>query len=122
MLGMLVAAYVLFRRKEYVRHAHFMPLAFGINIASYLLVMIPSLAMSASTFFVPPIVIFDVVSVVHIPTGAIAMLLSAFLVFRWASHSYATSGCKGKLLMRSTMITWSASILIGTSIYFMITS
>ena len=61
MLGMLVWAYHLYRKKQFMRHAHLMTLAFGMNIASFLLVMTPSIFMSAGTLLVQPITFFNVV-------------------------------------------------------------
>jgi hypothetical protein len=95
-----------------------MTLAWAVNIASFLLIMVPSLMVNANTFLVPPIVFFDVVSIVHIPIGAAAMLLSTFLVVRWALNSGQVSGCIAKWAMRTTMIAWVVSIVIGASIYF----
>lgn len=47
--------------------------------------------MNVGTFLVPPIIFFDAVSIVHIPIGATVMLLSTFLLVRWASP-YKTGG------------------------------
>jgi uncharacterized membrane protein YozB (DUF420 family) len=117
MLGMLVAAYLLFRRKRFIMHARLMTVAFGMNIISFILVMVPSLTANGGNFLVEPIMTFNVVSIVHIPIGIAAMLLSAFLIVRWASNSYKVGGCRGKWLMRATLLTWATSILIGISIY-----
>ena len=62
-------------------HAQLMTLAFGMSTITFLLVMVPGAA----------VIFFDVVSIVHIPIGAAAMLLSTFLVVRWASP-YKTGG------------------------------
>lgn len=72
-------------------HAQLMTLAFGMNTISFLLVMVPGLKMNAGTFLVSPLIFFDVVSIIHIPIDVAAMLLSTFMVFRWASR-YKTGG------------------------------
>jgi cbb3-type cytochrome oxidase subunit 3 len=117
MLFILGIAYYAFRSRRYLRHAKLMTFGWAVNIASFLLIMVPSLMMNAGTFLVPPIIFFDVMSIVHIPIGAAAMLLSTILVVRWAFNAGKVKGCMGKWPMRATMITWAASIVIGVSIY-----
>jgi uncharacterized membrane protein YozB (DUF420 family) len=118
LLLFLGVGYYAFRGRQYKRHARLMTLAWAINIASFLLIMTPSLMMNAGTFLIPPIIFFDVVSIAHIPLGATALLLSTYLVARWAFNSGRTNGCVGKWPMRATMLTWTASIVIGAAIYF----
>jgi len=93
-------------------------MGFAMILISFLLVMIPSLWMNYSTFLDPATVVFDTASIIHIPIGAAEMALGAVLVIRWARNDFKLTNMKAKWLMRSTMVTWVSSVLIGVAIYF----
>jgi uncharacterized membrane protein YozB (DUF420 family) len=94
-----------------------MAVAWFLNIVSFILVMVPSLITNVSTFTDPETPIFNASSIVHIPIGIAAFILSTYLVLRWAFNSGDIRKCFGKGLMRATMITWMLSLIIGIVIY-----
>ncbi|OPY32009.1 MAG: hypothetical protein A4E32_01618 [Methanomassiliicoccales archaeon PtaU1.Bin124] len=104
MLAFLLVAYMSFRKKRMNRHAQLTTVAWAMNVVSFLLVMIPSWSMTQSTILDPPITTFTVASLVHIPIGALGLILSTFLVVRWSLNSGNVQACYGKWLMRTTMV------------------
>jgi uncharacterized membrane protein YozB (DUF420 family) len=117
-LLMTVIGFLSFKKKKLQWHAELMTIAFAMILVSFLLVMLPSLVMSYMTFGNPSSVVFDVSSIIHIPFGIIGLGLGAYLVIRWARNDYIVNNMKAKFLMRATMVSWIANVLIGAVIYF----
>ncbi len=117
-LFMLGFGYLLFRMKKYLWHAQLMMIGFFMILASFLLVMLPSLWMTYTTFVDPNTVIFDTSSIVHIPFGIMGLTLGAFLVIRWARNNFSLANMKATWLMRTATAVWAANVLIGAVIYF----
>lgn len=115
---MVVIGYIFFRNKKYNWHAQLMTIGFFMIITSFLLVMIPSLLMTYTTFSDPNTVVFDTSSILHIPFGIAGLVLGGFLVIRWARNDYKLNNMKAKWLMRSTAVVWVVNILFGAAIYF----
>ena len=115
---MLMVGYFFFRTKKYLWHAQFMTIGFFMILVSFLLVMLPSLWMTYTTFLDPSTVVFDASSLVHIPFGIVGLMLGGFLVVRWARNNFSVANMKATWLMRGTTIAWAANVLLGAVIYF----
>ena len=119
---LVIIGYALFRNKKFNWHAQLMTIAFFMIITSFLLVMVPSLWMSYTTFLDPTTVVFDASSIIHIPLGLAGLVLGGFLVIRWARNEYKLTNMKAKWLMRSTAGLWVMNVLLGSVIYFTMSS
>jgi hypothetical protein len=119
---LVIVGYVLFRKKKFIWHAQLMTIGFAMMIMSFLLVMLPSLWMSYTSFLDPTTFVFDTASIVHIPVGILGMVLGVFLVIRWARNDYKLTNMKAKWLMRAASVTWAANVVLGATIYFTMSS
>lgn len=119
---LVIIGYTLFRNKKFNWHAQLMTIAFFMIITSFLLVMVPSLWMSYTTFLDPTTAVFDASSIIHIPLGLAGLVLGGFLVMRWARNDYKLTNMKAKWLMRSTAVLWVMNVLLGSVIYFTMSS
>ncbi|MCZ7382610.1 MAG: DUF420 domain-containing protein [Candidatus Methanoperedens sp.] len=114
----VIVGYLFVRKQKIIWHAELITISFAMILISFLLVMIPSLLMNYNTFLDPATVVFDIVSIVHIPLGIAVTVLGAILVIRWARNDYSLDNMKATLLMRFTLVSWAASVLTGAAIYF----
>ncbi len=117
-VALTVAAYVAYRRRNYQWHAQLMTIGLSLIIASFLLVMLPALAMTYMTFNTPGAPVFDTASIVHIPLGIMGLGLGGWLMARWARNGYRLSNMKATWPMRITMATWIANVILGAAIFF----
>jgi uncharacterized membrane protein YozB (DUF420 family) len=115
---MTVVGYIAFRRKNYLWHGQLMTVGVVVTVVTFLLVMLPSLLMTYTTFLDPATAFFDAVSLIHIPLGILGLGLGAYLVFRWARNGYKLANMKATGLMRATAVTWIANIVVGAMIFF----
>ena len=117
-LSMAVIGYVAFRRKRFLWHGQLMALGYAMLVVSFLLVMVPSLGMTYTTFLDPSTVVFDAASILHIPFGILGLFLGGYFVVRWARNDYKLAKMKSTWLMRATMVSWIGNVLLGAVIYF----
>jgi uncharacterized membrane protein YozB (DUF420 family) len=117
-LVMTIGGYMAFRAKRYNWHGQLMALGFAMILVSFLLVMVPSLLMNYMTFLDPATGVFDAASIVHIPFGILGLGLGALLVIKWARNDYNVNNMKAPWLMRATMVSWVANVVLGAAIYF----
>jgi uncharacterized membrane protein YozB (DUF420 family) len=117
-LIMTFAGYLAFRKRKLSWHGQLMTISFSMILVSFLLVMVPSLIMNYMTFNNPKSLVFDWTSIIHIPFGILGMGLGALLVIRWARNEYKFNKMKSPLLMRATMVSWVANVVLGAAIYF----
>jgi hypothetical protein len=113
-----VVGYLAFRKKNYLWHGQLMTIGVVITVTTFLLVMLPSLLMTYTTFLDPATSFFDAVSLIHIPLGILGLGLGAYLVYRWAKNGYKVANMKAPVLMRATAVTWIANVVVGAMIFF----
>jgi uncharacterized membrane protein YozB (DUF420 family) len=97
-------------------HAKAMLLAFLINVAALLFLMIPLFLQGL------PIVSAaqDNLSMLYLShhfVGAMAFLLSLFLITRFARGRFTDRYCRGRWLMLTTAALWAAALLLGFTLY-----
>jgi uncharacterized membrane protein YozB (DUF420 family) len=116
-LVMITAGFLFFRRKKYLWHAQILTMAFFMIVTSFLLVMVQSLSVTYATFLDQQTVVFDTVSMAHIPFGIAGLILGGFLVGRWARNNFSLRDMKAPRLMRATLSLWVINIVLGAVIY-----
>jgi len=121
-LIMTGVGFYTFKKRKLQWHAQLMTIALAMILTSFLLVMLPGLLMSYMTFNNPSTPVFDWSSIIHIPFGIIGLFLGGYLVVRWARNDYKFNNMKATFLMRLTMFSWVVNIILGTTIYFTMTS
>ncbi len=97
-----------------------MALTTAIHALSVFLVMVPSLARSLSVVvseLTNPVIL---ITLVHIPSGAVTLVLASYFVARWAykRSENVCYGSKGK--MRPLWFLWLFSLGLGFVIYAVI--
>ena len=117
-LIMTAVGFYTFKKRKLQWHAQLMTISLSMIITSFILVMLPSLIMNYMTFLNKKTVVFDASSIIHIPFGIIGLFLGVYLVARWARNEYKFINMKATLLMRLTMFSWIANIVLGAIIYF----
>jgi uncharacterized membrane protein YozB (DUF420 family) len=120
-LIMTAVGFYSFKKRKLLWHAQLMTIALAMIITSFLLVMLPALLMSYTTFNDPANPVFDWSSIIHIPFGILGLFLGGFLVVRWARNEYTLKNMKATILMRATMFCWVINIILGTTIFFTMT-
>jgi uncharacterized membrane protein YozB (DUF420 family) len=117
-LAMLIFAYAHFKSHHDKKvHGSVTSVAYVLNMLTILLIMIPALFNDLGDIGSNPSELLHVLILVHTPLAVVATLLATYVVLRWAAHSFELNGCRGKRLMGATMITWSASIVLGIAVY-----
>lgn len=116
-LVLTIAGYWAFRRGRYNWHGQLMVIGFAMPLVSFLLVMVPSLLVTYTTFTDPRTVVFDAASIVHIPLGVVGMGLGGLLVAKWARNDYRLANMKATWLMRTTAVSWVGNVLLGSLIF-----
>jgi uncharacterized membrane protein YozB (DUF420 family) len=117
-LAMLVYAFLHYKRHlDMKTHSALTSVAYLLNMLTILLIMIPATIDSLGDISANPSEFVHLLIIVHVPLAIVATLLSSYVVIRWAARSFKPSGCRGKRLMRVTMATWTASIVLGIAVY-----
>jgi len=112
--GVLVIDYLFIRKKNLKQHGILMSSAFILNTILILVIMLPPFLDESTELFGNILEIESLIFLSHHVLGLVAELLGGFLVLRWwFVKVFDTSFCKGKTLMRATIITWLVSIILG---------
>lgn len=113
---LLFGRYRFARRKKFATHGFMMAFAVGLHTVSILLIMIPSLLASLSVFLgnlqMPAVIL----TWIHVPTGALALILGAYLILKWRFKSASTCYRRAKL-MRPVWWLWILSLILGLFIF-----
>lgn len=117
-LVLVIMAYGMFRRKNFLWHAQVMTIAFVVILTSFLLIMVQSFVITFQTFTTSGTVGFDVASLAHVPFGAAGLILGGYLVVRWARNNFSLQNMKAPRLMRATLVLWVVNIVLGAVIFF----
>ncbi|MGD0805524.1 MAG: DUF420 domain-containing protein [Candidatus Bathyarchaeia archaeon] len=117
-LALLLYGYALFRKGNLARHGQVLLAAVAIHTTAILAIMLP-LFLASPTSYVPNLTtLMGLGNITHIVSGTIAEILAVYIVIRWIRNRLNPSGCRGKLIMRATMILWLISLLTGLGTYF----
>lgn len=91
--------------------------AYALNMASLLLIMTPLFLTGLPIVTENPDE-YSTLFLWHHIFGLIAVILSTFLVLRFAWGRFSAKYCRGLLLMRATAVFWSISLLMGLYLYY----
>ena len=111
---LVIYGYVVFKRKRgLMRHAYAFTAATLLNLFAVLFLMGPSFLEHLHLLSAPAMEFNALLLWAHHFLGAGAMVLSVFIVVRWAAHKGKARHCRGKLLMNFTMIIWMITLILG---------
>ena len=117
-LFLLTYGYMLKRRGVFQRHGFVMATALFVHLAFVFGIMIPSFVVAIFPEYVA-VHVYDltsIVSLIHVPLGALALSLGVWLVASWRFHD--VKGCfKKKRIMLTTMAIWLVSLSFGIALY-----
>ena len=116
-MALLALGYLRFRAGDLRGHGLILVAATVIHYASVITLMIPVLLSEYPSFISSPLATFSLLNIAHDATGGAAMILAAYISIRWIANHLNPKGCIGKTLMRATIITWAASLIIGLIIH-----
>jgi len=115
--AMLIYGYYRFRLGDVKGHGLVLFAATIVHIGVIVLRMVPQ-------FFIDPefmTITTDPLNWIHwghVALGLLPPVLGGYITLRWASHGFDYKFCRGKWLMRVTVITWIVSLLFGIVMYF----
>jgi uncharacterized membrane protein YozB (DUF420 family) len=119
-LGMLVIALIVWKRRQFPTHGKIMGVATIVSLSSFALVMLPVFMDQLSDLLVD----FQAgslraqVNIAHAMTGTIAVGLSIFVTGKWAWNRFRLGKvCYQKNLMRATMGAWMVAMGFGILVY-----
>ncbi len=117
-LLLLLYGYWLKSKSMYEQHARAMTAALTLHLAMIFVFMVPALILALIPVFVVAHAsgLTSIVTLVHVPLGAVAVSLGLFLVI-----SYRRSGLSGcfmrKRIMFTTLTVWLAALVFGVILY-----
>ena len=117
LMALLALGYLRYRAGDLRSHGLILVAATVIHYASVILQMLPVFLSEYPSFTSTPLASFTLLNVAHDVTGGAAMILAAYISIRWIANGLNPKGCTGKTLMRATIITWFASLLIGLYVH-----
>ena len=103
-------------RGKAVLHGKIMVGAYALNLASLLFIMIPLFLTGL------PIVTnypdnYSLLFLMHHSFGLITLILSTFLILRFARGRFSAKYCRGLWLMRGAAIFWGLTMVFGLYLY-----
>jgi uncharacterized membrane protein YozB (DUF420 family) len=104
-------------RGKVIVHAKLMVVAYALNIASLLFIMVPLFLTGLPIVSSYPDS-YAYLFVIHHIIGLIALLLSTFVVLRYVRGKFTARYCRGKWIMRATGMTWAAALILGLYLYY----
>lgn len=117
LIAILALGYLRYRAGDIRGHGFLLVGATVIHYGSVSALMIPVLIDEYHSLAADPFNIFTLANIAHAATGAIAMVLSAYIALRWMINRLDSKKCIGLTLMRVTILNWSISLVIGLIIH-----
>ncbi len=117
LMAILAYGYLRYRAGDRRRHGYALVAATVIHYVSVLALMIPVFVDEYPSLAAAPLDAFALANVAHAATGAVAMVLAAYISIRWIANGLNPRGCTGKTIMRVTILNWSISLIIGLIIH-----
>jgi uncharacterized membrane protein YozB (DUF420 family) len=118
LLALLIYGYALFRKGNLLGHGKVLLAALTLHTIAILAIMLPLFLTSPKSYIPNLTTLMGLGNLAHILSGSIAEVLAIYIVYRWFRNRLNPSGCRGKLIMRITMILWLLSLLTGLGTYF----
>ena len=115
-LALIWIAFILKTRHKFFIHGVLMLIAVALNIASFLLVMGPSL-LGFEIIRTQPLHEISLITLAHGVIGGLALILGAMIVLSWHLQSSTKNCVKMKRLMKPTIILWTIALVLGILLY-----
>ena len=105
------------KNRNLIMHGFFSIVAIGLNLATVLSIMIPSL--NGNLVFISNLSLFQSAVVwLHSVLGSVAIVLGLIMIFSWITHPLGELGCsKMWRLMIPTFIIWASALVLGLVIH-----
>ncbi|HVO37086.1 MAG TPA: hypothetical protein VMT01_02835 [Candidatus Acidoferrum sp.] len=116
-LVLLSVSTVLKKMRRRLAHGVLMSVATFLNLASFLIIMLPSL-LRMEILRTNPYNIISIVTIAHASLGMITIIFSVWLVGSWHFKSSVQNCARRKKMMRTTLILWSTVLLLGFVLYY----
>lgn len=116
-IALLVGRFKFARQKKFAAHGRVMALTVALHAVSVLLIMVPSLGVSWDLFIENYSTPSVLITWIHVPLGALALILGAYLVLSWRFRSVNETCYKRAKLMRPLWLLWLVSLLIGLYVF-----
>ena len=118
-LSVLLVDYFYLQKKNIKTHGIVMGIAFILNTILIVVIMVPPFLEEVAEIAEHSLDFTGGLLWGHHVLGLVAEILAGFLVLKWAAHSFDSSSCKGKKLMKATFGTWILSIILGLVLFFL---
>jgi len=118
-VAILAAGFLVKRRGKIREHGLMMAVGMALNMASFLLVMGPSLyslSIGGSLFRDLPSNT-SIVVILHAGIGSVAMVLGTWIVAAWGLRRDLRYCVKRKMAMSVTFLLWSTALLLGIVLF-----
>ena len=115
-LALIWIAFIVKTRHKFFIHGVLMLIAVALNVASFLLVMGPSL-LGFEIIRTQPLHEISLITLAHGIIGGIALILGALIVASWHLQSSTKNCIKMKRLMKPTIILWTIALVLGILLY-----
>ena len=116
-MAILALGYLRYRAGDIRGHGFLLVGATIIHYGSVLALMIPVLIDEYPNLSANPLNIFTFANIIHATTGAVALILAAYISLRWIINKLDSKKCVGKTIMQLTILNWSISLVIGLIIH-----
>lgn len=119
-LALLVAAYSLKRRGQFISHGTLMLVAVVLNVISFLLVMGPSLFSLGKNGVIRVPSGLSIVAAGHASLGGIAMALGIWLVASWHFRAPIRNCVRKKRAMLVVFVLWVLALILGILLFILL--
>ena len=116
-LALLIASFVLNKKRKYFLHGSMMMIAAILNAFSFILVMGPSLLNLGQFVVNYPLSRLSVVAMMHGIFGAIAEILAIWVVISWRLRSSTKYCVRKRKIMQVTLVLWLIVMFLGVLLY-----
>jgi len=116
-IALLLGRFKLARKRRFAAHGYVMAFAVCLHAVSVLLVMIPSLAVSLDLLFTDFLSPAILITWIHVPSGALTLILGAYLIIEWRFRSVSATCQRRAKLMRPLWLLWIFSLILGLTIF-----
>jgi uncharacterized membrane protein YozB (DUF420 family) len=118
-LVLLSVSILLKNMRRLLAHGVTMSVATFLNLASFLVIMLPSL-LNIEALKTDPYSIISILAIAHASLGMITIIFSIWLVGTWHFQSSTQNCVRRKKMMRTTLILWSTVLLLGFALYYLL--
>lgn len=118
-LILLVVGYTYKRKTKFYSHGIIMAASVVLHLITIFAVMMPSFVLGVIPYYVisEPLMLTSLTGIIHGVLGIAAIALGIYLVAAWAFRKNVQGCFKRKIIMRTTIILWFASLILGFLLY-----